>query len=88
MQTVPVIIEADGILRLAPGVSLPAGAHLAVIALKPGEMPDEISSEEIARFAEAGGAFDFLKDEPDLYSIDDIKPENRNPNYRRNASGL
>ena len=31
---------------------------------------DEVSSEEIARLAMAGGAFDWLADEPDLY--DDV----------------
>ena len=28
----------------------------------------------LARLAEEGGAFDFLKDEPDLYTDQDIKP--------------
>ncbi|HYD65983.1 hypothetical protein [Azospirillum sp.] len=30
----------------------------------------------LARMAEAGGAFDFLKEEPDLYSDADIKRRN------------
>ena len=28
----------------------------------------------LARVAEEGGAFDFLRDEPDLYSESDLKP--------------
>lgn len=36
---------------------------------------EEIEDDElpIARMAEAGGAFDWLKDEPDLYTVADIK---------------
>lgn len=30
----------------------------------------------IARMAQEGGAFDWLKDEPDIYSLDDIKERN------------
>ena len=35
---------------------------------------DEPSSLDLAILAEKGGAFDWLKDEPDLYSIDDGEP--------------
>jgi len=37
-------------------------------------MPDELSAAGITRIAEDGGAFDWLKDEPDLYSDDDGEP--------------
>lgn len=37
------------------------------------EIRDELP---LARMAEAGGAFDWLADEPDLYSDADLKPDN------------
>ena len=30
----------------------------------------------LARLAEQGGAFDWLKDEPDIYTLDDVKRRN------------
>jgi hypothetical protein len=85
MRAVPVVIEADGRLRISPECSLPAGTKLAVFALDPGSDSEDISSKEIARWAEAGGSFDFLKDEPDLYSDEDIEPGQRNPDFRRHG---
>jgi hypothetical protein len=32
------------------------------------------SSKELAKLAQIGGAFDWLADEPDLYSLDDGEP--------------
>jgi hypothetical protein len=66
---------------------LPTGTRLAVFAFDPAAAPDHISSEEIAQWAEAGGAFDFLKDEPDLYTDADIEPGQHNPDFRRHAKG-
>lgn len=39
-------------------------------------LPDDDgpSNEELARMAMAGGAFDWLKDEPDLYTFEDGEP--------------
>ena len=37
-------------------------------------MSDEPSDRELARLAERGGAFDWLADEPDLYSTQDGEP--------------
>ena len=36
--------------------------------------PDALTSLELAALAERGGAFDWLADEPDLYSINDGEP--------------
>lgn len=32
------------------------------------------TTPEIMKLAQSGGAFDFLKDEPDLYSLEDGEP--------------
>jgi hypothetical protein len=37
---------------------------------------DELRSDEFALIAIAGGAFDWLKDEPDIYSDEDGLPVN------------
>ncbi|MCS7210383.1 MAG: hypothetical protein NZ844_01940 [Chloroherpetonaceae bacterium] len=41
-----------------------------------------MTSLSALKLADANPAFDFLKDEPDLYGEDDVKPENRNPKHR------
>lgn len=34
----------------------------------------DIPTSEIVHFAQNGGSFDFLKDEPDLYTLEDGEP--------------
>jgi hypothetical protein len=34
---------------------------------------DEIATVWLMRLAELGGAFDWLRDEPDVYTVDDLK---------------
>ena len=34
---------------------------------------DEVTTQDLMRLADAGGAFDWLHDEPDLYSEADLK---------------
>ena len=34
---------------------------------------DEVTTQDLMRLADAGGAFDWLRDEPDLYSEADLK---------------
>ena len=36
--------------------------------------PDEVTSADLARLAERGGAFDWLAEEPDIYSALDGEP--------------
>jgi hypothetical protein len=38
------------------------------------ESDDELSSSDLAALAQDGGAFDWLADEPDLYTIADGEP--------------
>jgi len=40
---------------------------------EPQAEPDEAPPIGIMKLAEEGGAFDFLKDEEDLYSVEDLK---------------
>ena len=57
-------------------VRLSPTAHLAVLAVDEGE-----SGVDLLRVAEAGGAFDFLNEEPDLYSDADVLTGRRNPGF-------
>jgi hypothetical protein len=44
-------------------------------------LEEDESGAEIRTLADAGGAFDFLKEEPDLYSDTDLLPNRRNPRF-------
>jgi hypothetical protein len=79
VKTIEVSVEANGVLKLPAGVSLPARTGLAVLALE----PEDLGGIQIAGLAEASGAFDFLKEEPDLYSDSDILPGRVNPRFRK-----
>ncbi len=35
---------------------------------------DDITADDLAAIAQHGGAFDWLKDEPDLYTLEDGEP--------------
>jgi hypothetical protein len=79
MKTIEVRVGADGVLMLPQGVSLPDQARLVVLALE----PNDPSALDIARLAETSGAFDFLAQEPELYSDRDILPGRANPRFRK-----
>ena len=74
MKTMPIEIR-DGVLRLPVQAHLPAGSRLAVIVM------EEVAGSEVEALADAGGAFEFLHPEPDLYSDADILPDRRNPRF-------
>ena len=67
-------------LRLPKDIQLPPSAHLAVLALEEGE-----TNADLQTLANAGGAFDFLREEPELYSDADILPGRRHPRLESNA---
>jgi len=72
-----IAIEAgDGVLRLPAAAHLSPGARLAVLVFEEDE-----ADVEIRTLADAGGAFDFLKEEPELYSDADLLPNRRNPRF-------
>jgi hypothetical protein len=75
MKTMPIEI-CDGVLRLPDETRLPPKSHLAVIVID-----DQDAVSEFHKMAEAGGAFDFLREEPDLYSDADVLPGRRNPHF-------
>ena len=75
MRTIAIEV-GDGVLRLPKEVRLSPKAHLAVLVLE-----EEETEAEIRTLADAGGAFDFLKEEPDLYSDADLLPNRRNPRF-------
>jgi len=75
MKTLPVEV-ANGVLRIPKDAQVPPKARLAVILL---DEQDTIS--ELHIMADAGGSFDFLREEPDLYSDADVLPERRNPRF-------
>ena len=81
MKLIPVTVEKDGALRLPRGWPIPASTRLAVVALA----ENEVTSNVVAQIAEAGGSFDFLIEEPELYTDADVIPGRANPNFGRNS---
>ncbi len=75
MKTIAIESEA-GLLRLPSALQLSPKTRLAVLALEEGE-----TEVDLATLADAGGAFDFLREEPDLYSDADILPDRHNPRF-------
>ena len=63
MKMIPIEVSG-GVLRLPKSVELSAHAHLAVLAFEEGE-----NGIDLERLADAGGAFDFLREEPELYEL-------------------
>jgi hypothetical protein len=79
MKALAVSIGDDGVLKLPPGLALPSGVSVAVLVLE----SDEPGGLSISSLAEASGAFDFLKEEPEIYSDRDILPGRANPRFRK-----
>lgn len=84
MTALEVKVEKDGVLKLPTGVALPPDARLAVLVFGPADhKPEEWSSTSIFALAEQSGTFEFLKEEPEIYSDADIVPGRENPRFRR-----
>lgn len=84
MTALEVKVERDGVLKLPSGVSLPRDARLAVLVFNSADRkPEEWSGASISALAEQSGAFDFLKEEPEIYSDSDILPGRENPRFRK-----
>ena len=84
VKVLEIKVEDNGVLKLPSGVYLPSQARLAVLVLEPAESkPDEVNSAMISTLAEQSGAFDFLKEEPEIYSDLDILPGRENPRFRK-----
>ena len=84
MTALEVNVENDGVLKLPSSVSLPRDARLAVLVFSAADhKPEEWSSASISALAEQSGTFDFLKEEPEIYSDSDILPGRANPRFRK-----
>ncbi len=84
MKALEIKVEENGALKLPSDVHLPLHARLAILVLGPSESnSDEVSSEFISALAEQSGTFDFLKEEPEIYSDRDILPGRENPRFRK-----
>ena len=81
MQAIQIYVD-NGILRLPPDVSLPPRTRLVILAVTEEELSNAPDSREIAKLMELSGALDFLHDEPDIYTDEDILPGRRNPRFR------
>lgn len=84
MYAIPVTIE-HGSVRLPPDTRLPQETKKAVLLLEPelhGNEDLDTLEFDLAML-ESNPSLGFLLSEPDLYSMDDVKPENRNPFYRK-----
>ncbi len=80
MYAIPITIE-QGVLKLPPNSKLPADARNAILVfgddIHPNDDLDTIAFKLAAMRDNPSLAF--LDQEPDLYSTDDVRPENRNP---------
>jgi hypothetical protein len=79
MYTIPITIE-QGVLRLPPNAKLPPDTHRAVLIVGDDLHPnDDLDSNEFTLAAlRDNPSLAFLEHEPDLYSIEDVRRENRN----------
>lgn len=82
MYAIPVTID-NGAVRLPSHVKLPKEAHSAMLVVETGmhanEDMDSLAFDLAAM--RANPSLDFLASETDIYSADDVKPENRNPRF-------
>lgn len=84
MKLIPVTVEKDGALRLPRGWPIPPKARLAIVEITEGER----TGGDVAALAEGSGAFDFLVEEPDLYSDSDVMPGRANPDFGSGSSDV
>jgi len=84
VKALEITVEPDGALKLPACVSLPARARLAVLVFESSEIGlEESDGAALSKLAEQSGAFDFLKEEPEIYSDFDILPGRENPRFRK-----
>jgi hypothetical protein len=84
VKALEITVEEGGVLRLPPGVSVPPKSRLAVLVIGSSEsQANDLSGVAISGFADQSGAFDFLKEEPEIYQDGDILPERQNPRFRK-----
>ncbi len=62
------VVSDDGKLTVDVPADVRPGEHRVVVVI------DDITADDLAAIAQHGGAFDWLKDEPDLYTLEDGEP--------------
>ena len=62
------VVSNDGKLTVQVPNDVPLGEHRVVVVI------DDVPASDLAAIAQHGGAFDWLKDEPDLYTLEDGEP--------------
>jgi hypothetical protein len=82
MYAIPITIE-HGVLKLPPNSKLPPDARSAILVFGDDiHSNDDLDTLEFKLAAlRDNPSLAFLEQEPDLYSINDVKPENRNPYF-------
>ncbi len=82
MYAIPVTIER-GIVKLPPNAKIPSESRSAMLVLDPAfHSNDDLDSLEFDfAMLQKNPSLEFLQSEPDIYSMDDVKPENRNPYF-------
>lgn len=82
MYAIPVTIE-QGIVKLPPNAKIPSESRSAMLVLDPAfHSNDDLDSLEFdLAMLQKNPSLEFLQSEPDIYSINDVKPENRNPYF-------
>ncbi len=80
MYAIPITIE-HGVLKLPPNSKLPPGAHSAILVIDDeNHSNDDLDTVEFNLAALRNNlTLGFLDNEPDLYSLEDVLPQNRNP---------
>ena len=67
------VVAADGTLTVRVPGDVRLGTHTVVVVL------EDVSADDLAAVAQHGGAFDWLHDEPDLYSEEEAVDRPRRP---------
>ena len=62
------VVTPDQKLTVDVPADVAPGEHQVIVVI------DDLPSEDLAAVAQHGGAFDWLADEPDLYSDEDGEP--------------
>ena len=62
------VVSNDGKLTVDVPPDVRPGEHRVVIVI------DDVTADDLAAIAQHGGAFDWLHDEPDIYSDEDGEP--------------
>lgn len=84
MKTLMIQVDESGIVRVPPEARPSGLSQLMLLVVEPRD--NGLAGDEMARIAQAGGAFEFLTAEPDLYSDADIEPGHENPNFAGRAT--